>query len=346
MRVASLVGTRPQFLKLSPLCDYINANKPFDHYVIHSGQHYDTSMSGNIFSELNIDSPIKTIERDKLCNDMNFGYMMKEIAETLIEYNIDVLIVFGDCDTTLAGAMAARKLDVRIVHVEAGMRSFNMSMPEEVNRVLTDRISDTLLCPHQDAISKLYDEGIRNDVHLVGNLQVELINNLMHKVIEDEPREYEFSLLTIHRDYNTTAKKISHYFDELSQVDMKFIFPTHPRTANIIADNNITVPSNIIMKEPFSYFDMLEHLYQCDFVITDSGGLQLESWYLGKKCVVMRSETEWVDAISSGTCKLYDYMTSLDQFIQSHNDTPVTDCYDLPVNTSELIIRHVVDYHD
>lgn len=342
MKVASLVGTRPQFLKLSPLCDYVNANKPFDHHVIHSGQHYDTNMSGNIFSELNIDSPVKTIERDKLCNNMNFGYMMKEIATTLIEYDIDALIVFGDCDTTLAGAMAARKLNIRVVHVEAGMRSFNMSMPEEVNRVLTDRISDTLLCPHQDAISKLYDEGIRNNVHLVGNLQVELINNLMYKVIEDTLWENKFSLLTIHRDYNTTAKKISHYFDELSQVDMTFIFPTHPRTANIIADNNITVPSNIIMKEPFAYYETLEHLYNCEFVVTDSGGLQLESWYLGKKCLVLRTETEWVDALDTGNSMLYDSSKSIDNNLELLLTSPTINCYNLPTNTSELIVNYII----
>ena len=217
-------------------------------------------------------------------------------------------------------------------------------MPEEINRILTDNVSNLLLCPHQHAVDNLHKENIINNVYLVGNLQVELIHNSLSKIKKNNHKK--FSLLTIHRDYNTNSYSLKYIFDRLSKVQKKFIFPIHPRTKNIIETHNIRIPSNIIIKEPFSYFDMLQHLYQCDYVVTDSGGLQLESWYLGKKCVVMRTETEWCDAISSGVCALYDYNTKLDQFIQSHINSPITHCYELPVNTSELIIKHVVDYHD
>lgn len=343
MKVASLVGTRPQFLKLSPLCDYVNAaESKIDHVVIHSGQHYDASMSNDIFSQLDITTPIKTIERLSGSNSMNFGHMMAEVGNTINEHGVDRLIVFGDCDTTLAGAMAARRLNVPVVHVEAGMRSFNRRMPEEVNRVLTDNISDILLCPDQHSIERLHLEGIHNNTHLVGNLQIELLRSVMD--LEDSQQyEFKYSLLTIHRDYNTVPAKIKNFFDELKDVDMHFIFPAHPRTSKIISEHNIKVPDNVHIKGPFSYLHTLQHLNGCEYVVTDSGGLQLESWYLGKKCLVLRTETEWIDAVRSGNSMLCNNGTPrVSECIDLLINQPTVNCYDLPLNTSELIFKHIL----
>ena len=341
MNVCSLVGTRPQFLKLAALDHYIQAHNPFNHFIVHSGQHFDSNMSDIFFKQLNISKPNLTIHRNTKSNISNLSTIMSTLEGFIIENSIDCVIVYGDCDTTLAEAIVANKLGITLVHIEAGMRSYNKNMPEENNRVLTDHLSDILLCPDSRSLENLNKENIHNNIKVVGNLQVELINNILKKIGNNKPFS-NYGLLTIHRDYNTNEIFLKKIFEDLSNINKPFLFPVHPRTRNIIKSNDIKIPENVYLNDPYDYIEMLSMLNGCDFVVTDSGGLQLESWYLDKKCIVMRSETEWKEPIKSGNSILYDRQTNLDQFIQSFLQTETKYKYNLPVNTSELICESII----
>lgn len=298
MKIISIVGTRPQFLKLCPLI------KTFEKYninniVIHTGQHYDIEMSEQIFDTLNIPKPTYLLKREKKSNIQNLSYMMNNIEEICIKEQPTKMIVFGDCDTTVAGALVSKKLNIYLVHIESGMRSYNKNMPEEINRIMTDHISDLLLCSTQDSIYNLEKENIINNVYLVGNLQIELLslvcNKYDNKAILNKCgiKENKYVLLTIHREYNTNKEILNKIFSDLNTLQIEIIFPIHPRTLKIVNENNINIPKNIKLIKPVNYLDMTILERYCKYIITDSGGIQPEAWYLEKKCIIMRSETEW-----------------------------------------------------
>ena len=337
MNVCSLVGTRPQFLKLAALDQYIKTHKPFSHFIVHSGQHFDREMSDVFFNQLNISMPDLKILRDKKSNINNLSHIMNEFEIFIMENQIDLIIVFGDCDTTLAGAIVANKLGVKLAHIESGMRSFNKQMPEENNRKLTDHLSDFLFCPDSYALQNLNKEDIYNNIKVVGNLQIELLKNTLESKANNRAF-YDYSLLTIHRDYNTNKDSISKILQDIAQINKSFIFPVHPRTKQVINLNKINVTTNIHINEPFGYIEMAEMLSNCDYVITDSGGVQLESWYLNKKCIVMRTETEWIDPIKSQNSILHDPKAPFPEFVESFLETKVLQPYNIPINTSEMII--------
>lgn len=341
MNVLSIVGTRPQFIKLAALDRYISAFKPFNHKIIHSGQHYDSSMSDIFFKQLNIKQPDFFISRDNQSSVQNISNMMCEIEKIINTINIDVILVYGDCDTTLAGALVSNKLGIKLVHIESGLRSYNRRMPEEHNRVLTDHLSDILFCPDNHSLCNLKNENIHADMKIVGNLQIELLNNIINESKLIQQFDSGYSLLTIHRDYNTNIKTIEKFFNELSLIDQRFIFPIHPRTRNIINQHDISTPENIELHEPFSYMDMVSALLYCDYVVTDSGGLQLESWFMEKKCVVMRTETEWVEPINTCNSIVYDRSTPLNLFVENFLNIQSTKKYNLPLNTSKLICNNI-----
>jgi len=342
MRVCSIVGTRPQFLKLAALDSYIQKNKPFEHFIVHSGQHFDRNMSTVFFEQLNMTQPITTIDRNNSSAVRGLTHVMHDFERCIVNHNIDVVIVYGDCDTTLAGALVANKLRKKLVHVEAGLRGHNKKMPEEVNRTLTDHISDIFFCPDSHTLHNLNNERIYNNIRVVGNLQIELLNNMI-KESEVKPLfPANYSLLTIHRDYNTNKKTIEKFFQELGLIDQRFVFPVHPRTRNIIDQHSVRVPGNIELIDPIGYDEMIRALLYSDYVITDSGGVQLESWFLGKKCIVMRTETEWIEPIRTGNSILYDHTTPLNKFVQVFIEKPIIEDYNLPLNTSELICNNIL----
>jgi len=337
MNIASIVGTRPQFLKLAALDSYVQKNNSFNHFIVHSGQHFDKNMSEVFFDQLDITPPHLLIERNQSSNIQNLSHIMIEFEKFILLHDINTVLVYGDCDTTLAGALVANKLNIGLVHIESGMRSYNKNMPEENNRVLTDHLSDFLFCPDATAVQNLKKELIKKNVFISGNLQIELSKNILEK--NPLPQKfYNYALLTIHRHYNTNVDFLQKTFDSLAKLNQVFMFPVHPRTKHIIQENSIKVPSNIYMNDPFDYLEMLQMLLHCDYVITDSGGLQLESWYHKKRCIVMRSETEWIAPIESNNSILYNYKEDLSNFILNFLDKKVTDEYNLPLNTSELII--------
>lgn len=348
MKIVSIVGTRPQFLKLAPLSKTFKENN-VNHIVIHTGQHYDIEMSEQLFKTLNIKEPEYILDKQGNTNIQSLSNMMIKIEEILLREKPDKLIVFGDCDTTVAGALVAKKLKIYLIHIEAGMRSYNKDMPEEQNRLITDHISDLLLCSTQDSVDKLKNENIIQNKHFVGNLQLELlkqtIDNYDDKNILNDLNliENEFTLLTIHREYNTNKDTLTKIFNDLSNIENKIIFPIHPRTQNIINQNNIKIPDNIILIKPIDYLNMTIFLRYCKFIITDSGGVQPEAWYLSKKCIIMRSETEWIEPLENNNNILYDYNTPLNEFIDKFMKVEVKKIENLNINISKNIINTLLN---
>jgi len=346
MKYIIIVGTRPQFLKLSPLVNKMQMLN-LNYIIIHSGQHYDEDMSENLFKTLNIKEPDYLLYItgstiiEKLCN------MMCEIEKICLKENPDKIIVFGDCDTTISGALVANKLKINLIHIEAGMRSYNKDMPEEINRIITDNISNTLLCSTPDSLDKLNNENITKNIYFVGNLQLELLNNcctMYHNediLINNNITKNNYVLLTIHREYNTNKKMLEFFFKELKKINKYIIFPIHPRTKKIILTNNILIPENIIQINPVNYLDMTILQRYCCYIITDSGGIQPEANYLNKKCIILRKETEWIYEINNGNNILYDYNTSLDIFINTFLKVPKTYEYKLTLNVSSNILNYL-----
>jgi UDP-N-acetylglucosamine 2-epimerase len=322
MKLLTVVGTRPQFLKLAPLSKTLDKHN-INNVVVHTGQHYDKEMSENLFKVLEIKEPDYLLTRKGETNIQSLSNMMNKIEEICLKENPDKLIVFGDCDSTIAGAIVAKKLKIYLIHIEAGMRSYNKDMPEEVNRLMTDHISDLLLCSTQDSVDKLKQENIKENVHYVGNLQLELLKNVCDTyndksiLSENNLTENNFALMTIHREYNTNEKMLKNIFLELEKLNINVVFPIHPRTKNIIKNKNIDIPKNLKLIKPVDYLNMTILERNCKFIITDSGGVQPEAWFLGKKCIIMRSETEWIEPLKNNNNILYDYKTPLNEFIKN-----------------------------
>ena len=329
MKIISIVGTRPQFLKLIPLSLEFNNHSNIQHIIIHSGQHYDDNMFTDIFKCLNSQLPNYILKRTGNTLIQNLSNMMVNIEEIVIKEEPDIIIVFGDCDTTTAGALVANKNNIFLVHIEAGMRSYNKKMPEEINRLITDNISDLLLCSTKDSLINLKNENNKTDAYFVGNLQLDLLSltcekyNNINILLKHNTSENNFILLTIHRAYNTNKKTLNYIFNQLKTINKKIIFPTHPRTLNIINTNNIIIPQNIIIIPPVNYLDMTILERFCLYIITDSGGIQAEAGFLKKKCIVMRTETEWKQEIINNNNILYDFKTPLKLFINKFLKIPI-----------------------
>lgn len=342
MKFFFIVGTRPQFLKLAPLSKLLLLRN-INHIIVHSGQHYDSEMSDDLFNSLNIKEPDYMIDSEGSTPIQKLSSMLFKLEEICIKENPDKIVVFGDCDTTIAGALVAKKLKKYLVHIEAGMRSYNKDMPEEQNRIITDHLSDLLLCSTEDSLEKLANENICNNVHFVGNLQIDLlrmcIDNYNNKDILEKNNilENNFILLTIHREYNTNKEALCKIFEQLSRINKTIIFPIHPRTKNIILQNSIIIPENIILIKPVNYLDMTILERYCYMIITDSGGVQPEAWYLGKKCVILRSETEWIEPLHNNNNILYDFITPLNDFIENFSKIPVIPRITVKDAASEII---------
>lgn len=344
MSLLFIVGTRPQFLKLAPLSKLL-LSQNINHIIVHTGQHYDSEMSEDIFNSLNIKNPDYFIDSKGETSIQKLSSMLSKIEEICIKENPDKIIVFGDCDTTIAGALVAKKLKKYLVHIEAGMRSYNKDMPEEQNRIIADHLSDLLLCSTADSLEKLKKENISNNAYFTGNLQLDLLKICIEEyndkeiLVKNNLIENNFILLTIHREYNTNKESLSKIFNQLSIVKNKIIFPIHPRTKNIILQNSIIIPENIILIQPVNYLDMTILERYCYMIITDSGGVQPEAWYLGKKCVILRSETEWIEPLENNNNILYDFITPLNEFIENFIKIPI-----FPITTVKNAASEILEY--
>ncbi|MGN6264844.1 MAG: non-hydrolyzing UDP-N-acetylglucosamine 2-epimerase [Ginsengibacter sp.] len=302
MKIFSIVGARPQFIKLAPLSSALVGRH--EEIIVHTGQHYDYAMSEKIFIDLEIREPDIHLEINGIGPTAQITQMMLMLESAMLKFKPDLVIVFGDTNSTFAGATIAAKLNIPIVHIEAGLRSYNRSMPEEINRIVTDHVSQYLFAPTQTAVDILCKEGLGEKTSFTGDIMVDTMQNNLKialkksMVLKDLKLENtKFNLLTLHRNYNVDDPKVlSHLLSEMSKLDEKIIFPVHPRTRKMLTEN-YTPPDNILLTNPKGYVDFIVLENFANKIITDSGGIQKEAYILKKPCITLRSETEWVETV-------------------------------------------------
>ncbi len=306
MKIFSIVGARPQFIKLAPLSAAF-AKSLHQEFIVHTGQHYDYAMSEKIFIDLGIRKPDIHLEVGAGNQTVQITEMMLKLEAAMQKENPDMVIVFGDTNSTLAGALIAAKLIIPIIHIEAGLRSFNRNMPEELNRIVTDHVSKYLFAPTQTAVDNLTKEGLGNSTFFTGDIMVDTIQNSIPIALEKSTiladlklANNSYNLLTLHRNYNVDDKTtLEHILNQLGALQEKIIFPVHPRTKKMLSSSGYTLPKNIQLIEPQGYLDFIALEYAAKRIITDSGGIQKESYILKKICITLRSETEWVETVEA-----------------------------------------------
>lgn len=311
MKIVTIVGARPQFIKASAFSRVVAQTPGVTEVLVHTGQHFDDNMSEVFFREMDIPAPAYHLDIHSLSHGAMTGRMLEAIEKVLAEEKPDFTLVYGDTNSTLAGALAARKLHIKVAHVEAGLRSFNMAMPEEVNRILTDRISDYLFCPTKVAIQNLEQEGFRHfpclvaecgDIMYDAALYYKSKSDRESKILADlslSPGQYH--LATIHRQENTDDKpRLQSIVEALNQLNRseQVIVPIHPRTRKLLDLYEIIPEFRMI--PPVGYLDMIALTSQANLILTDSGGLQKEAYFFGRYCVTLRDQTEWTELVDGG----------------------------------------------
>ncbi len=307
MRIVSVVGARPQFVKAAAISRALGSRH--SEILVHTGQHYDYEMSGVFFDGLELPRPHANLGIGSGHHGAQTGAMLSRLEELLLSVRPDAVLIYGDTNSTLAGALAASKLCLPVIHVEAGLRSFNRRMPEEVNRVVADHLSTLLLCPSETAVSNLASEGIRAGVHLVGDVMLDVLNwardrarsagaeALNRAGVAGRP----YLLATVHRSENTDdPARLAGILRAFSAIDEPIVFPIHPRARKALAAANCPLGGNVRVVDPLGYLEMVAVAGSARLILTDSGGLQKEAYWLGVPCVTLRDETEWVETVQAG----------------------------------------------
>ncbi len=308
-KILTIIGARPQFIKAAAVSRRVK-DFNIEEILVHTGQHFDKNMSDIFFDEMEIPFPHYNLNINSMSHGAMTGRMIEEIEKVIIAEKPDILMVYGDTNSTIAGALAAKKIMVKVAHVEAGLRSFNMAMPEEINRILTDRISDYLFCPTQTAINNLKLEGFDNfdnQIYHSGDVMYDAAlyysNNSAGKAEwfhKQNLKPGEFVLCTVHRQENTDSpNRLKSIVEALNQVndELRVILPLHPRTRKILNETGLKLGFEPV--EPVGYFDMIELLKNTSLVMTDSGGIQKEAYFFNKYCITLRDETEWIELINN-----------------------------------------------
>lgn len=305
MKIVAIVGARPQFIKAAPLSRELR--KRHTEILLHTGQHYDENMSAVFFEELGIPQPDVHLNAGGGSHGEQTAKMLAGIEKVLQSEKPDWLLIYGDTNSTLAGALAAAKLHVPIAHVEAGLRSFNRYMPEEINRVVADHLSSLLFCPSVVAADNLASEGITKGVHVVGDVMADALLSASARADESTVLEKfnlklnSYLLATVHRAENTDDhERLSAILGAFADIGRPILFPVHPRTRKMLENAGMDLPANVLACEPLGYLDLVRALRDADMVLTDSGGLQKEAYWLSVPCITLRDETEWVETVKTG----------------------------------------------
>ena len=316
MKIVTIVGARPQFIKAAPVSRAIQKHNregsgtQIKEVIVHTGQHYDDKMSAIFFKDLDLPEPHVNLNIGSGPHGWQTAQMLMRVEEVLIAQKPDLVMLYGDTNSTLAGALAAVKLHIPVAHVEAGLRSFNREMPEEHNRVVSDHLSDLLFCPTRTAVKNLEHEGITKGVHCVGDVMydsvlfnIHLAEKRSHILKQYNLKPKNYALATVHRAENTDAperlKAILNALEEITSNGLPVILPLHPRTRNKISDFNL-FHNSLQLIDPVSYLDMLLLEKQAKVILTDSGGVQKEAYWFKVPCITLRNETEWIETKESG----------------------------------------------
>lgn len=313
LRVVSVVGARPQFIKSAPVSRALKASSSIEEILVHTGQHFDDNMSDVFFRDLHIDPPRHSLGIHGGNHGEMTGRMLVGLESLLIQERPDWVLIYGDTNSTLAAALAAAKLCIPVAHVEAGLRSFNSLMPEEINRVAADHVSSLLFCPTTVAVNNLRNEGISRGVHHVGDVMYDATlsakeassSSRILETLRLEPEQY--SVATVHRAENTDdPSKLAEIFDYLREQarECPIVLPLHPRTRRALERNAISW-DGILMCDPLGYLDLARLVAESRSVLTDSGGLQKEAYFYKKPCVTLRDETEWTETVTHGWNRLW-----------------------------------------
>ncbi|MBK7104710.1 MAG: UDP-N-acetylglucosamine 2-epimerase (non-hydrolyzing) [Ignavibacteriae bacterium] len=303
MKIIEIIGARPQFIKAAVVSKQLRKFPEIKDLILHTGQHYDENMSKVFFDELQIPKPDYNLNVGSGNHGKQTALMLEGIEKILIDENPDWVIVYGDTNSTIAGSLAASKLHIKVAHVEAGLRSFNRLMPEEINRITTDHISDILFAPTQNAMSLLEKEGLKERSFFSGDVMFDSVlfyqNLAEEKFFLNQITDLnEFYLATIHRQENTDdTNRLQNIFTAFSNLDFPVLLPLHPRTQKYLPQ--IKFSENVKIINPVSYLEMLILLKNCKKVLTDSGGLQKEAYFLQKQCITLREETEWIETLEN-----------------------------------------------
>jgi len=306
-RFLSVVGARPQFIKVALVSKELR--KKNDEILVHTGQHYDKELSQYFFDALDIPKPEYNLGIGSLSHAQQTAKMLMGVEKVILKEKPDLVLIYGDTNSTLAGALAAAKMGVKGAHVEAGLRSYNRAMPEEINRVMADHTCDILFCPTKNSVLNLKKEGITKGVHFVGDVMYDIA--LRSKSLATKKKTYEkfglspnkYALVTVHRPVNTDeGRNLRNIANALIECDVPVIFPAHPRAEKFLRRYKLydKLKNEILLTKPLNYLDFLNLLLNCKKVVTDSGGVQKEAYFFGKPCITLREETEWVETVEDG----------------------------------------------
>lgn len=354
MKIVSIVGARPQFVKESIFQKELRKHSDIEEILVHTGQHYDFNMSESFFKDLNIDMPKYNLNINNKTNTAMTAEMMLEIEKILITEKPDYILVYGDTNSTLAGALVARKMGIKVVHIEAGLRQNPKDMPEEINRVLTDHSSHLLFTPSIHAVENLKFEGIVEGVHNVGDIMYDLFlenkkhfNQQIHEKFNLKINDY--IVLTMHRDFNVDDPKIlEKILIALKKISMKItiVFPIHPRTRSRIKQFGFEhYLEKIMIINPLSYFDLMGLTMNSKKVITDSGGFQKESYFLNKNACVLMPDTAWIELIKENINTLVNHENLFDVVFNKSNEITNTNIYGNGKAAKKIIEIIIKDYN-